>query len=159
MSDPNDESDDLQTPLVAPTGTVLYSEEYSPPWVALTLFLMPLFWKYHVVVTEESLSFGYYYACVETTTPRTQVVAAEPCQIHPLRQWGGWGIRIRGILQGKLETGYICRGGPGVKVILKDKGGKESTYVFSCQEPNKVCDILPVGQQSVSPLASSEADK
>jgi hypothetical protein len=148
MIDSQDDSG-LTTSLVAqPLSTVLYEEEYSPPFLPLTLLLMPLFWKYHVLVTEKNLSFGYSYGIVRKSTPRTHVVAAEPFEIKPLRHWGGWGIRLR---LGKLQTGYIVQAGIGVKVKLMDPKGKESIYVFSCQKPSKVCDIL-LGEKSAKPL-------
>jgi hypothetical protein len=41
---------------------VLYFEQYRPPWLpAIILFpiILPLFWYYHVRVTETHVSFGY----------------------------------------------------------------------------------------------------
>lgn len=154
MIDPSDENE-LMTSLVAESSnTILYEEEYSPPFLPLTLFLMPLFWKYHVIITDNFLSFGYSFGIVRKTAPRAHVVAAEPFEINPLRQWGGWGIRLR---LTKPNTGYIAQGGPGAKVTLMDAKGKESVYVFSCKEPNKVCDLLL--QQKLDDTTTSEASK
>lgn len=139
MIDTQDDSALMASLIAQGTSTVLYEEEYSPPFLPLTLLLMPLFWKYHVRITEDYLSYGYTCSIVRKVAPRTHVVAAEPFEIKPLRQWGGWGIRLR---LGKLQTGYIAQAGPGVRVTLMDAKGKESIYVFSCKEPRKVCDIL-----------------
>jgi hypothetical protein len=55
--------------------------------------------------------------------------------------FGGWGLRLN--LHG--DVGYISKNGPAVKIILKKKNGnnnKRRTYVFNCEDPHKVCDLL-----------------
>lgn len=138
MSSPDSDKNDNNIK----NNELLYEEEYRPPFLpvlALAFPILPLFWEYHVAISKTELSFGYTYSIVTKTAPRTEVIEAEPFEIKPLRQWGGWGIRLR---LGHYQTGYIAQGGPGVKVTLKDEKGNLSVYVFSCKEPEFVCDIL-----------------
>lgn len=114
----------------------LYREKYFPHWLILTNVLIPFIWKYHVTITKEDLSFGYSCGMMKRKAPRSRVVAAEPFKIRALIDWGGWGIRLTD------HIGYIARGGPGVKLILKNDQGNETGYVFSCKDPEKVCEIL-----------------
>jgi hypothetical protein len=121
----------------------LYSEEYKPPFLpvlAIVFPLLPLFWTYHVRVTENIVSFGYHYPIVTKEIDRVGIVSAEPFEIHALTNWGGWGIRVRRS-EGAWQTGYVSQGGPGVKLTVNENG-KDSVYVFSCNEPKTVCDIL-----------------
>lgn len=126
------------------SGTMLYTEEYKPPFLAVLVLvfpILPLFWKYHVSIDEKKVSFGYSSSMTSKSADRSEVVNAKSCEIRPLQHFGGWGIRLR---LGKLsQTGYIAKGGPGVEITLKNvKSKKESVYVFSCHDPEKVCSIL-----------------
>jgi hypothetical protein len=132
----------------------LYKEEYKPAWLpAIVLFppALPLFWTYHVAVNQQRLSFGYsnYLTCKKVD--RKDIISAEPFEIKPLSQWGGWGIKLR---FGKYQTGYIATGGPGVLLKIHNAKGKESVYVFSCQEPETVCEILNIMSTSISLTAA-----
>lgn len=140
---------ELAKPLLHITGTT-YHEEYKPSWlIALALLppILPLFWKYHVDVDDDKLSFGYSTYWTSKTVSRnneeTEIVA-EPVDIHPIKQWGGWGIRLR---LGPYQIGYIASGGSGVLIKIKHTNAssgvsEESQYVFSCQYPETVCQIL-----------------
>eukprot|EP00934_Nitzschia_sp_Nitz4_P003947 Nitzschia sp. Nitz4//scaffold8_size234185//67504//75292//NITZ4_001248-RA/size234185-processed-gene-0.151-mRNA-1//-1//CDS//3329559779//3937//frame0 len=134
---------DKMSPQTEDKTSSLYDEEYTPPFfpvLALAFPIMPLFWKYHVIVTDNVLSFGYSYGVVAKSVQRKEVtITAEPFEISPLTQWGGWGIRLR---FGKYQWGYIAQGGPGVHVCITDAEGNKSEYVFSCANPEKVCTIL-----------------
>jgi hypothetical protein len=148
-------------------AVVLYSEAYPPPfWPALILVfpLAPLFWMYHVklVTTNDEkndndndgkaakllLSFGYNVGIVTQTIETSHIDTVEKIgHISGLWQWGGWGIRKN--LQ--WETGYICKNGPGVKVILKKEYGG-SVFVFNCDDPDQLCQFLS-SQSSIIPKA------
>jgi hypothetical protein len=164
------------TTLSTTTAAVeLYSESYPPPfWPALILVfpLAPLFWMYHVkLVTTTTtttkgddnngndndekdgktaakllLSFGYNAPIVTQTIETSHIDSVEKVEhISGFWQWGGWGIRKN--LQ--WETGYISKNGPGIKVILKkEKGG--SVFVFNCDNPDQLCQLLSADQSSSS---------
>ena len=131
---------------------ILYHEEHKPAaaWVlALAVLppILPVFWSYHVSITESDLSFGYSTYMSSKKVQLSHVVSAEPYIIEPLRHWGGWGIRMQ--LFSNRTVGYICRGGPGVLVKLNETSNQESIYVFSCQDPAKVCTILNDNKENV----------
>uniref|UniRef100_A0A7S1VVB9 Uncharacterized protein n=1 Tax=Grammatophora oceanica TaxID=210454 RepID=A0A7S1VVB9_9STRA len=142
MSDTNNESS-ARDAGVATSSVFLYHEESTPPFLpvlAILPFLLPVFWKYHVTVTQDKeLSFGYSWASVNKILITTDMVGkATPLEeVHALKHWGGWGIRKNL----KWDTGYIARNGPGVKIQVGTKE-KSHTYVFNCQEPEKLCSIL-----------------
>ena len=122
---------------------VQYEERYQPWFLPLTLLLMPIFWEYQVRVTDTEVSFGYT-GC-QKSAALSFVVSAEPFEIKPLAHWGGYGIRVRGIFQKPFETAYVVQSGPGVRLVLRKNQGdqeKQSIYVFSCQDPERVCQIL-----------------
>jgi hypothetical protein len=122
MASPNDES-------------VLYTETYYPPF----------FFPYSVTVTNDKISFGYYFWLFTKTVDRSAVsIKAQPLEnVKGLREWGGWGIRLRRH-DGHWESGYIAKNGKAVKITLlqNDDAKTESYYVFTCSDPQKVCDIL-----------------
>lgn len=134
-------------------NTYLYKEEYKPPFLAVLVVvfpIMPLFWRYKVEVTDDSLTFGYSTHLTSKTTPRSQIKEAAPLEhVNGLTQWGGWGIRL-----GRSGWGYISKNGGAVQVTLvddskdKDKSPVESTYVFSCENPTKVCELLNAGKKA-----------
>lgn len=117
-----------------------YHEEFFPPFLpvlALVPFLLPVFWTYHVDVTEESLDFGY--SMVHKSVTLSQIKSSTPIlAINGLTQWGGWGIRYN--LAG--EIGYIVKNGPGVRITVSNGEEKEQVYVFNCKDPDKVCSLL-----------------
>ena len=134
---------------------VVYEEEYATPFLpVLALFppALPFFWRYHVRITAESLSFGYNTGLTCKTTNRGDIVQATPVpHVRGLLEWGGWGIRLN--LRG--ETGYIAKNGPAVRVVLQknrhsdeeavssaEENSKTSVYVFNCEDPSTVCDLL-----------------
>lgn len=126
-------------------ATIIYHESYPPPWRPLLILvfpLLPIFWKYRVIITDTTLTFGYSYA--STTINLDTIISASPIDhVRGLRNWGGWGIRFN--LKG--ERGYICKNGSAVKIAvqMKDKQGGKCTptmYVFNCNEAFRVCRIL-----------------
>jgi hypothetical protein len=112
----------------------LYTETYYPPY----------FFPYAVTVTKDHISFGYYFWLFTKNIDRsvTTIVKAESIDhVRGFREWGGWGIRLRRH-NGHWETGYIAKNGPAVKLTLLNEDTNESYYVFTCSNPQKVCDIL-----------------
>eukprot|EP00529_Nitzschia_sp_RCC80_P036527 CAMPEP_0113487330 /NCGR_PEP_ID=MMETSP0014_2-20120614/25453_1 /TAXON_ID=2857 /ORGANISM="Nitzschia sp." /LENGTH=200 /DNA_ID=CAMNT_0000381023 /DNA_START=106 /DNA_END=708 /DNA_ORIENTATION=- /assembly_acc=CAM_ASM_000159 len=151
----------LKEPLLAAISSkALYEEEYKPWWISLLIIvfpILPLFWKYHVKLVEEdnrqmSLSFGYSSSLTSKTIASQDVqhLSAKPVQINGLTQWGGYGIRLRlpSIKNGftRWDTGYIVKNGTGVEItttiICKNKDKKQQVYVFNCEEPEKLCELL-----------------
>jgi hypothetical protein len=126
----------------------LYYETYKPPFLPVLILvfpIMPLFWSYSVNVTKEDITFGYSYPLVAKTIKRTQIKDAVPLSnVNGLTQWGGWGIRMRyGGSQQGWEYAYLPKNGDAVKLIVhNEENGKDSIYVFSCNEPKRVADIL-----------------
>jgi hypothetical protein len=117
-----------------------YHEEFFPPFLpvlVLVPFLLPVFWKYHVDVSEDFLDFGY--SMVRKSVALSQIQSATPIpDINGLTQWGGWGIRYN--LAG--EIGYIVTNGPGVRIRVSNGEQKEQVYVFNCKDPDKICSLL-----------------
>ena len=137
MSIANDSNDQ-------PTQSWLYEEEYCPPFLpALILFppIAPFFWKYHVRVSESTLSLGYSIS-FHNEIDRKLIQQAEVIEhINGMLQWGGWGYRLS--LNLAFETGYISKNGPGIRLTYKTKeGGKDHVIVFNCDDAAKVCQIL-----------------
>ena len=94
-------------------------------------------------VTSDELQFGYSSFLSRKATPRAAIVKAEPIErVNGLTEYGGWGIRLRLNFSG--ETGYIAKNGPAVRVILRKgrQGSRTCTYVFNCDQPKTVCDLL-----------------
>ena len=75
----------------------LYHESWHAPFLPFLLFvpiLLPLFWEYHVTVTSTQLAFGYSWGITRVSISRNSIVTVASVEnIHPLIQWGGWGIR------------------------------------------------------------------
>jgi hypothetical protein len=108
------------------------------------------FFPYSVTVTKSSVSFGYYFWLFTQMVDRSRIVSATPLEdVKGLREWGGWGIRLRRI-DGHWETGYVARNGGAVKIEVKSGDDDDSSssssssswYVFTCKDPQKVCDLL-----------------
>jgi len=146
--------------VVGQEDVVLYMEQYRP-WfwqVFIIVFpALPLFWKYHVKITETEISFGYSSKFTSKRANRTAIVK----EAKPLfdQKWGGWGIHYRPPAAGagqkknlffgsRWERLYIAKNGGAVKVTLDEAGGKGdddttmTTFFFSSEDPQKVCDIL-----------------
>jgi hypothetical protein len=122
-----------------------YLETYNPPFLPFLIIafpIMPFFWRYTVKITPDQLSFGYSYPKKHIALSSIKEATSLP-HVNGLMQWGGWGIRLRYGKNG-WETGYITKNGGAVHVTLKDEKntGKDAVYIFSCDEPKKVCDIL-----------------
>lgn len=148
-------------------STPLYHEEYRPfflPALILLPFLLPLFWTYEVVITPDTLIFGYSNGLTRERIDRTRIESAEPIpHVNGLWSWGGgWGIRKNL----KWETGYISKNGPAVRLGIyrhgdggsgggsggggeQDSAGRNDVryYVFNCAEPERVCRILNKKEQ------------
>jgi hypothetical protein len=125
---------------------VVYTEQ-NKPWFRELLIVvfpvMPLFWRYHVKITKEELSFGY---SSKITTKKADRIFIK--EVVPLfdQKWSGWGIRYnppRDNFFGRWERRYIAKNGGAVKVILGEPGSdKTTTFFFSSDDPQKVCDVL-----------------
>lgn len=93
---------------------------------------MPVVWKYHVRVTESTLSIGYSSGCSSLTVDRSKILTVEALEdVRPLLDWGGWGIRKQ---LPSWDTGYIPRRGPGVRMEIQGDKGKKYAYTFICMD-------------------------
>ena len=130
------------------TEVVLYTEQYKPwfwPMLIVVFPIMPLFWKYHVTITEKELSFGY---SSKITSKRVDRIFIK--EIVPLfdQKWNGWGIhyhppRDDKAWYGQWERQYIAKNGGAVKLLLGEAGSDETTtFFFSTEDPQQVCDII-----------------
>ena len=140
--------------LAAPLLASLYHEEYRPsflPVLVIVPYLLPAFWKYSVDVTNDSLSFGFSWNIFRKSVARSQIESATVVpEINGLCQWGGWGVGSTvdvgvewSVVNVALETGYIATNGPGVRIATRNHNKDSSSiYVFSCQDPESVCNIL-----------------
>uniref|UniRef100_A0A7R9WSE5 Uncharacterized protein n=1 Tax=Craspedostauros australis TaxID=1486917 RepID=A0A7R9WSE5_9STRA len=126
----------------------LYEESYTPPFLPVLIIafpIMPFFWKYQVKVTDKKLCFGYSMSLSQKEMDRSDIQSVEVVEnIDGLLEWTGWGIRKNL----KWETGYIAKNGPGLKVACRRNSAsngsdsKTDIYVFNCDEPAEVCEIL-----------------
>jgi len=73
-------------------------------------FLFPL--RTRVFADQIELRFGRY---TRFLIPVNEIASAEPVTYHPLRDYGGWGIRFSG--KGRA---YSMRGNTGVQLTLTD---------------------------------------
>jgi hypothetical protein len=133
--------------LAAPLLASLYHEEYRPPFLPVLVivpYLLPAFWKYSVDVTNDSLSFGFSWNIFRKSVARSQIESATVVpESNGLCQWGGWGVRLTAEWGVGLVTGYIATNGPGVRIATRNHNKDSSSiYVFSCQDPESVCNIL-----------------
>jgi hypothetical protein len=152
---------------VAEDNVVLYTEEYKPlfwPVLILVLPFMPLLWKYHVTITNDGLSFGYSSIITSKRIKHRTKTIKEATPLFD-QKWGGWGIHYRPDpnhnLFGPWERFYIANNGGAVKLVLADDvddnneagkhdgsdgsgdgSGDTTTFYFSTNDPQKVCDIL-----------------
>jgi hypothetical protein len=131
---------------------VLYTEEWTPmillPVFMIVPLIMPFFWKYHVTIKEDELSFGYSTRMTSKRATNRRKVIKEATPLFNQR-WGGFGIHYRPdpnhSLSGPWERLYIASNGGAVKLLLGDKDDDEAettTFYFSSRNPQKVCDIL-----------------
>lgn len=124
----------------------LYHEKFRPrylPALVLVPVLLPLFFNYNVKVTDKRLSFGFSYGVVSKTVKRSDILAAVPLMtVKAFREYGGFGIRSRLGPKGYWETGYIVSDGLAVRLLVRNGNKKITTYVFSCADPERVCQIL-----------------
>jgi len=141
---------------------LLYKEEYKPWFLPLMILvppIIPLVWKYHVAITDDELSFGYNSVIMSKRVTNRHATIKE---VTPLfdQKWSGWGIHYRPdpthSIFGSWERLYICNNGGAVKMVLYDeipsadgdekddasKSENTTTFYFSTNDPQKVCDIL-----------------
>jgi len=144
---------------------ILYQEEYKPfflPLLVPVFYIMPLFWKYHVTITEDELSFGYSSGMTTKRVRHRKRVVKEATPLFDQVWWAGYGIkyrpdRDRGILE-RWERLYVANNGGAVKLVVEDCDAENSgnggavttgannttttTFFFSTNDPQQVCDIL-----------------
>ena len=134
----------------------LYKEEYTPNfWPAFIVvpLMAPLFWKYHVAITEDAISFGYSsFVTSKRVTHRTKTIR----EATPLfdQKWFNFGIHYKPDANnffGRWERQYIANNGGAVKLVVADDndndnddtgGANTTTFFFSAKDPKKICDIL-----------------
>jgi hypothetical protein len=126
----------------------LYEEEYHPPLLPVLVLafpILPFFWRYHVRVTPKYLSFGFNYGITTQKILKDDIVEVSPIDyVNGLIEWGGWGIR-RNL---SWETGYIAKNGPAIRIVTKTRNNKRKVFVFSCDDPKFVCELLTGGHSS-----------
>jgi hypothetical protein len=126
----------------SPTETWTYEEEYHPPFLPALLIVppfLPLFWNYHVRVSDSKLEVGYSFP-FHFEIERQFIRSAEVMDhINGLTQWGGWGYRKNLA----WETGLIAKNGPGIRLTFQKKeGGRDQVIVFNSNDAEKVCHLL-----------------
>ena len=163
---------------VPAASEILYNEEYMPPFAPVLVIvfpLMPFFWKYHVRVVKSStdnnndvnikatssnstsLSFGYSSWLSSNTFNLDEIDTVQPIShINGLTEYGGWGIKMK--LGNFGTTGYIAKNGPGIKLTATNKKGKTKKYVFNCDNPQKVCDLINQHKSDIGGGADSDDD-
>jgi hypothetical protein len=74
---------------------IVYEESWMPPWAPLAV-VIPIFFRYRVIVTNESLTFGYLTGLASKTIPISDVQflsTGSSTFTSDLTEHGGWGIR------------------------------------------------------------------
>ena len=127
----------------------LYQEEYQPPFLPALIIafpILPFFWRYHVRVSRKQLSFGYNYGVTAHQVNKSEIVEVSPIDhVNGLLEWGGWGIRKNL----RWETGYIAKNGSAIRIVTKDaSSGTKKAFVFNCEDPKTVCELLTGGHAS-----------
>ena len=88
--------------------------------VLVPLLLVPLlvaFARYHFTLGPGGIAIsGGIAGWPSLRIPLEEISGAEPVEVRPFRQWGGWGLRLR--LDG--SQGLVTRSGPGVSFDLRD---------------------------------------
>lgn len=101
--------------------------------------------RYSLTVTKSSVSFGFSFFCWGTQIiDRSMIVSATPSEyVHTTR---GYGIFPRGrTADGHPQSAYLARDGGLVTIEVRGNNNNNNSntwYVFSCNEPQIVCDLL-----------------
>jgi hypothetical protein len=113
----------------------------------ISLSFATIYRKYHVRVTEETLSYGYSHGCASRTVDRAQIETIEKVPlIKPVFDWGGWFIRKH---FPSFDTGYIPKKGPGLRITFRLEDGKELCDTFLCDDPDAVINLLSGSEPEV----------
>ena len=122
----------------------------APDWVVLIIWLIfgiifPLWFilmKLEIVVTDSGLSFRFFPMHPKwRTIPFPDIVTAEAVTYHPLREFGGWGIRFG--WHGGMA--YNVRGDRGVRITLNN--GKK--ILLGSQHAEELAQALQSGLTQV----------
>jgi hypothetical protein len=129
---------------------IMYGEQPgnnpAPDWVVLVIWmvfgiLFPLWFlvmKLEIVVTGSGLSFRFFPLHPKwRDIPFPEIVMAEAVTYHPLREYGGWGIRFgwRG------GMAYNVEGDRGVRITLNN--GKK--FLLGSQHAEELAQALQAG--------------
>jgi hypothetical protein len=96
------------------TGTIIVWVSTS---IVLPIFMLILGLRTHV--TQDGVYFKYFPLHLrKKSIPREDIVKCEAIEFHPIREYGGWGIRY-----GKSGWAYIVSGKKGV--MIEKKNGKK----------------------------------
>lgn len=76
-----------------------------------------LLWMFRLTTEVDERELRVRFApFVNKRIPHSDIKSAEAIEYHPLKQYGGWGIR-----RGKEGWAYTTSGNEGVKVVTKDR--------------------------------------
>jgi hypothetical protein len=118
----------------------------APDWVVLIIWigfgiLFPLWFlvmRLEIVVTGSHLSFRFFPLQPKwRDIPFSDIVMAEAVTYHPLREYGGWGIRF-GWRGGRA---YSVQGDQGVRITLNN--GKK--FLLGSQHAEELAQALQAG--------------
>jgi len=128
------------------TSICLYEELWTPP-IAPFVFFLPMFYKYGVIVTDESLTFGYGFRSPGWIASKTMnrndidkdsIVTGNASWKDNFLKFGGWGIRLG--LDG--TTAYNAKNGDYIELVVKNESGKKQKYRFVSNDVEKVASLL-----------------
>ena len=137
----------LVVTVVAALAGLLRPVPWAPAAFGLVLVLLPaLFGRLVIQIDADTLSatFGFL-GWPSQRIPLGDIVAARAVSYHPIRQFGGWGIRC-GVFDGEKTLVYTVRGREGVLVRLRDErrvsGFRVKQFILGSLEPERLAAAI-----------------
>jgi hypothetical protein len=129
-------------------STIVYSELFRP-WFAPMTFFLPWFWKYGVIIDQETITFGYGISgavkgglCSHTTNlrdvDRSTVTTGYASGKDNLFQFGGWGIKYG--LKNRTWAYNASFRGPFVE--FAENGDKVTRYRIVTERADLIASFL-----------------
>ena len=122
---------------------IKYEESWMPPFAPVAFFL-PMFYKYSVIVTEKSITFGYGFTkqpwgltsqtLLFSDIKKESIATGDATWKDNLTKYGGWGLRLA--FNGTVA--YNAKNGPYIE--LQSTAGKK--FVFVSKDVEKVAALL-----------------
>lgn len=125
---------------------IQHREMWIVPFAPLVFFL-PMFYKYGVIITGNSMTFGYGFSSPMGLSSKTiqlkdiktgSIAVGSATWKDNLTTFGGWGIRLG--LNG--TTAYNPTNGNYIELVESKPGEKERKYRFVSKHVKKVVSLI-----------------